>query len=101
MANFMEVGETEESSEANLLRGWGIEQEVDVINRRRRGPTLPVSGDLCFSVLCGGSKERGENREIWYLVYWRQGWELMASPSTCSSGQRRGGCHCSRCLGAN
>ena len=58
-ANFMEAGETEESREANLLRVWGIEYEVDVVNRGRKGPALPVSSDLCFLVLCGGSNEGG------------------------------------------
>ena len=70
MAKLMEAGEAKESSEANLLRAWGIKQEVDIINRGRRGPALPVSDDLCVSVLCGGSNEGGESRETWYLVYW-------------------------------
>lgn len=101
VANLMEEGEAEESSEANLLRAWGIEQDDDVINRGRRGPALPVSSDLCVLVLYGGSNEGEKSGETWYLVYWRQGWEPMASPSTRSGGQRRWGCHYSGCLGAN
>ena len=89
VAELMAADDAQESSEANSMRAWGIEQEVGVINRGRRCPVLPVSGDLCVLVLCGGSSEGWESGEAWFLVYWRQGWELMASPSTCSDGQHR------------
>ena len=96
----MVAGEGEASSEVTLIRAWGLEQGDKVINQGRRGPLLPISGNLSVSVIHGGSSRGWKSWEVWHLASCWQGSQLMATPSTRSDGQRRGGCHYSRCLGA-
>lgn len=100
VAKLMVPGEGEDSSKATSMRAWGLEQGVGFINKGRRGLALPVSGNMSVLEILRGRSEGWKSWEAWYLVSWWQGWESMAMPSTRSDEQRRGGYHCSRCLGA-
>lgn len=66
----------------------------------RRGTEHNSFGYRRGSAVHEGGSERWWSSEVLQMVVCWQGSGPMATPSIRSDGQCRGGCHCSRCLGA-
>ena len=100
VANIMVVAEGVASSEAILTQAWGFERGSGVKMTSRRGTEHNYFGcrrDLTIHEGGSGRWQRSEVRQM--IIYWK-GSGLMANLSIRSDGQRRGGCHCNRFLGA-